>query len=102
MPEKVEGGRFFQRYVQHYLGSEFVKKNPGCTRVQGFYADVIQNETQAMLSREKALQDFCGSGNPPSLLNDTHKAWARAICTLALAIPDTHGLLIPGVQNLTH
>jgi hypothetical protein len=98
MPEKVEGGRFFQQYVQRYLGSEFVKKNPECTRVQGFYADVIQNETQAMLSREKALQDFCG----PSLLNDTHKAWACAICTLALTIPDTHGLLIPGVQNLMH
>ncbi|KAJ7456743.1 hypothetical protein B0H11DRAFT_2200061 [Mycena galericulata] len=97
MPEKVEGGRFFQRYVQRYLGSKFVKDNPGCTRVQGFYADVIQNETQDMLSREKALQDFCGSESPPSLLNNTHKAWAHTICTLALAIPDTHGLLIPGV-----
>ncbi|KAJ7508976.1 hypothetical protein B0H11DRAFT_1901747 [Mycena galericulata] len=97
MPEKVEGGRFFQRYVQRYLGSKFVKDNPGCTRVQGFYADVIQNETQDMLCREKALQDFCGSESPPSLLNNTHKAWAHTICTLALAIPDTHGLLIPGV-----
>ncbi|KAJ6580814.1 hypothetical protein B0H19DRAFT_1112477, partial [Mycena capillaripes] len=97
MPERPEGGRFFQRYVQLFLDSDFVKNNPGCTRIEGFYADMIEDETEEMLSREQELKKFAASLDSESLSKGTHKAWANTIRNLAAAIPDTHGLMIHDV-----
>ncbi|KAJ7711768.1 hypothetical protein B0H16DRAFT_1703325 [Mycena metata] len=98
MPERPEASRFFQRYVQWFLDSPWVRDNPHSTCVKVFYADVIQDETNNMIARENTLREFYTTGSPPSLWSNTQGSWAGSLCDLALAIPDTHGLMINKVQ----
>ncbi|KAJ7614204.1 hypothetical protein DFH06DRAFT_1307650 [Mycena polygramma] len=97
MPERPEAGRFFSQYVQRYLDSQWVQDHPDCTKIEGIWADMIEDEAASMQSREDQLLKFSCSLHFESLEKGTHRAWAETMRNLAAAIPDTHGLLIHDV-----
>ncbi|KAJ7438924.1 hypothetical protein B0H11DRAFT_2293623 [Mycena galericulata] len=97
MPERVEAGRFFYKYVQFFIDSQFVKDNPDCTKIQELCGDMIEDEMGLMQSREEDLIKFSDSLDSQSLQNGTHRVWADTMRDLAAAIPDTHGLMIHNV-----
>ncbi|KAJ7431041.1 hypothetical protein B0H11DRAFT_1942213 [Mycena galericulata] len=100
MPERVEAGRFFYKYVQFFLDSQFVKDNPDCTKIQELCGDMIEDEMGLMQSREEDLIKFSDSLDSQSLQNGTHRLWADTMRDLAAAIPDTHGLMIHNIRKI--
>ncbi|KAJ7983080.1 hypothetical protein DFH06DRAFT_1123098 [Mycena polygramma] len=63
--------------------------------VVGFGSDVIHAEKAAMKCRTERVLRFASTWDPASFKLSTHSPWAFDLCVLALAVPDTHGLLIP-------
>ncbi|KAJ7918309.1 hypothetical protein B0H13DRAFT_1993258 [Mycena leptocephala] len=93
MPECPEGGYDQPAYLTDFLSSPHV--HPKSTQVIGLACDVIVPEQAAMQSRAARVIEFSSTWDNDAYQNGCHAAWVWDLYSLAQAVPDTHGLLIP-------
>ncbi|KAJ7039481.1 hypothetical protein C8F04DRAFT_1317278 [Mycena alexandri] len=93
MPEIVEAGYDMPSYGNYFL-TNIANSRPSSTKVVALEVDYLDGERKAMLSRGKRVVKFAKTWSHQNFLKNLHDPWVQDLYILALAVPDTHGLLI--------